>query len=58
MSEEDIGEESITVTFGNKAFGEYPLATIRARFDGEEYDVKAAVVQDLAEDVLFVRDIP
>ena len=53
MSEEDIGEESITVTFGNGGSGEYLLATVRMRFDGEEYDVKAAVVRDLAEDVLL-----
>ena len=28
------------------------------KFDGEEYDVKAAVVKDLAEEVLLGRDVP
>ena len=28
------------------------------KFDGEEYDVKAAVVQDLAEEMLLGRDVP
>ena len=58
VSQKDIGEESIKVTFGNGASGEYPLATVKVKFDGEEYDVKAAVVQDLAEEVLLGRDVP
>ena len=55
---DDIGEESISVTFGNGTTGEYPLAKVRIMFDGEEYQVKAAVVQGLAEDVLLGRDVP
>ena len=50
---DDIGEESITVTFGIGFSSEYLLATVRVRFDGEEYDVKAALVQKLAEDILL-----
>ena len=56
--QKDIGEESIKVTFGNGASGEYPLATVRVKFDGEEYNVKAPVVQDLAEEVLLGREVP
>ncbi len=55
---EDIGEESIRVTFGNGTAGEYPLATVKVKFDGEEYTVKAAVVENLAEEVLLGRDVP
>ena len=53
LSQKDIGQESIRVTFGNGTGGEYPLATVKVKFYGEEYDVKAAVVQDLAEEVLL-----
>ncbi len=53
---EEIGKETITVTFGNGTSGEYPLAPVT--FDGEEYNVKAAVVQGLPEDVLLGRDVP
>ena len=55
---EEIGKETITVTFGNGTSGEYPLAPVRVTFDGEEYNVKAAVVQGLPEDVLLGRDVP
>ena len=58
VSSKDIGEESISVTFGNGTSGEYPLATVKIAFDGEEYQVRAAVVQGLAEDVLLGRDVP
>ena len=58
LSQKDIGEESIRVTFGNGTTGEYFLATVKVKFDGEEYDVKAAVVKDLAEEVLLGRDVP
>ncbi len=34
---EEIGKETITVTFGNGTSGEYP---VRVTFDGEEYNVK------------------
>ena len=54
----DIAEETITVTFGNETSGEYPLATVQVMFDGEEYNVKAAVVQGLPEDVLLGRHVP
>ena len=54
----DIGDETITVTFGNGTSGEYPFASVRVTFDGDEYEVKAAVVQGLAEDVLLGRDVP
>ena len=54
----DIGDETITVTFGNGTSGEYPLAPVRVTFDGDEYEVKAAVVQGLTEDVLLGRDVP
>ena len=53
VSSKDIGEESISVTFGNGTSGEYPLATVKIAFDGEEYPVRAAVVQGLAKDVLL-----
>ena len=53
----DIGKETITVTFGNGASGEYPLAPVQVVFDGEQYRVKAAVV-GLPEDVLLGRDVP
>ncbi len=55
---EEIGKETITVTFGNGNSGEYPLAPVRVTFDGEEYNVKAVVVQGLPEDVLLGRDVP
>ena len=58
VSEEDIGRETIRVTFGNGATGEYPLADIRVQFDEDEYYIRAAVVQDLAEEVLLGRDVP
>ena len=54
----DISEETITVTFGNGTSGEYPLAPVRVTFDGDEYEVKAAVVQGLTGDVLSGRDVP
>uniref|UniRef100_A0A1X7SHV8 CCHC-type domain-containing protein n=1 Tax=Amphimedon queenslandica TaxID=400682 RepID=A0A1X7SHV8_AMPQE len=54
----DIEKETIGVTFGNGTYGEYPLASVRITFDGEDYQVKAAVVQGLAEDVLLGRDVP
>ncbi|XP_019858603.1 PREDICTED: uncharacterized protein LOC109586823 [Amphimedon queenslandica] len=54
----DIEKEMIGVTFGNGTYGEYPLASVRITFDGEDYQVKAAVVQGLAEDVLLGRDVP
>ena len=54
---DDIGEESIRVSFGNGTTGEYPLAKVRIMFDGEEYQVNAAVVQGLA-DVLLGWDVP
>ena len=57
ISPADIGKESIVVTFGNGTSGEYPLAPIRVKID-EEYCVKVAVVQDLAEEVLLGRDVP
>ena len=57
VSEEDIGRETIRVTFGNGATGEYPLADVRMRFDEDEYYIRAAVVQDLAEEVLLGRDV-
>ena len=54
-SQKEIGKESIKVTFGNGASGEYPLATVKVKFDGEEHNIKGAVVQDLAEEVLLGR---
>ena len=54
----DIGEESIVVTFGNRTSGEYPLAPVRVKIDDEEYCVKAAIVQNLAEEVLLGRNVP
>ena len=44
----DIGEETIIVTFGNGASGEYSLAPIRVKIDEKKQCVKAAIVQDLA----------
>ena len=58
ISPPDIEEETIVVTFGNGATGEYPLASIKVKMDGKEYQVKAAVVMDLAEEVLLGRDVP
>ena len=49
ISPADIEEETIVVNFGNGATGEYLLASIKVKMDGEEYQVKAAVVRDLAE---------
>ena len=49
ISPADIEEETIVITFGNRATGEYPLASIKVKMDVEEYQVKAAVVRDLAE---------
>ena len=54
ISPADREEETIVVTFGNRATGEYPLASIKVKMDGEEYQVKAAV----AEEVLLGRDVP
>ncbi len=54
----DIEKETIEVTFGNGSSGEYPLAMVRVTFDGEEYLVRAAVVQGLPEDVHLGRDVP
>ena len=36
----------------------YPLAPVRVKIDEEEYCVKPAIVQDLAEEVLLGRDVP
>ena len=58
ISPSDIGEETIVVTFGNGTSGEYPLAPVRVKIDNKEYCVKAAIVQDLAEEVLLGRDVP
>ena len=58
VSPTDIGKETIVVTFGNGATGKYPLAFIKVKIDEEEYKVKAAVVKDLAEEVLLGRDVP
>ena len=58
ISPTDIGERSIVVTFGNGTCGEYPLATISVKVDEQEYRLEAAVVQDLAEEVLLGRDVP
>lgn len=49
VSPTDIVKETIVVTFGNGATGEYPLAFIKVKID-EEYKVKVAVVKDLAEE--------
>ena len=43
-----------TVTFGNGITGIYPLASVTVDFDGVEYQVEAAVVE---EDVLLRRDV-
>ena len=53
----DISDETITVTFGNETSGEYPLAPVQVTFDGDEYEVKAAVVQGLTKDVRLGRDV-
>ena len=58
MSSADIGEESIVVMFGNGAFGEYPLAPVLVKINKKEYCMKAAIVKDLAEEVLLERDVP
>ena len=57
VSPTDIGKETIVVTFGNGATGKYPLAFIKVKIN-KEYKVKAAVVKDLAEEVLLGRDVP
>ena len=36
----------------------YPLAPLRVEIDNKEYCVKAAIVQDLAEEVLLEIDVP
>ena len=54
----DLKKDKIRVTFGNQSYGEYPLASMRIRFDNEEYCVEAAVVENLAEDVLLGQDVP
>ena len=54
----DLKEDRIKVIFGNQSSGEYPLADVRIIFDKEEYLVEAAVVENLAEDVLLGQDIP
>ncbi len=51
-------KDSIFLTFRNGTAGEYPLAEVNVKFDGEEYQVIAALVQDLAEVVLLGRDAP
>ena len=38
----DIGEESIVVTFGNGASGEYPLVSVRVKIDGKKYCMKGS----------------
>ena len=58
ISPTDIGEETIAVTFGNGALGECLLAPVRVKIEEEEYCVKPAIVQDLAEEVLLGRDLP
>ena len=58
ISPADIDGESIKVTFGNGTSGEYPLASVRVKLDNEEYQVKVAIVHDLAEEVLLGRDVP
>ena len=58
ISPADIDGESIKVTFGNGTSGEYPLASVRVKLDNEEYQVNAAIVHDLAEEVLLGRDVP
>ena len=58
ISPGDIEEGTIIITFGNVATSEYPLASIKVKMDGEEYQVKAAVVRDLAEEVLLGRVVP
>jgi DNA-binding phage protein len=58
VSQRDIVDETIAVTFGNGTSGEYPVARVKVKFDGEEYVVNAAAVQGLAEDVLLGRDVP
>ena len=55
---EDLKKDKIRVTFGNQSSGEYPLANVRIIFDNEEYCVEAAVVENLAEDVLLGQDVP
>ena len=44
--------------FGNGTSGEYPLAIVRVKIDGKECYVKAAVVQNLPEEVLLGRYVP
>ena len=58
ISPSDIREQSIVVTFGNGISGEYLLAQVRVKIDDEEYCVKAAIVENLAEEVLLGRDVP
>ena len=58
ISPTDYGEETVVVTFGNVASDKYPLPLIRVKNDDEEYCVEAAILQDLADEVLLGRDIP
>ena len=58
ISPADIGEKSIVITFGNGTYGEYPLAAINVKVDNQEYCLEAAVVQDLAAELLLGRDVP
>ena len=58
ISYTDIEEETIVVTFCIGAFDKYLLAPVRVKIDEEEYWVKAAIVQDVAEEVLLGKDVP
>lgn len=57
ISPTNITEESIVVTFDKRASGKYSLTLVRGKIVDKECCMKPTIVQDLAEEVLLVRDI-
>ena len=58
ISPTDIGKQTIVATFANGASGKYPLAPVKVKIDEKVYCVKAAILQDLVQEVLLGRDVP